>query len=206
MEKSEQERRNCRIIENFKAEKMKLKLWMCLALLAAVGISFAQTNAEKKLITGTYKCDYISYGDYYSYDVKKDKIEPGSKLSEMMAVNKSRLDAAFMESLRKKAAQYAQASSLIINSDNSFSINRGGKTENGNFEFLPTYMEPRKGSIESDITYNMAHKDDLVVIRLFEYDEISFRKIGNLIICGFSTGAKEIRYQDEFYASIKFSK
>ena len=185
---------------------MKIKFFFSTALLILSIACLSQTNAEKKSITGTYKCDHVSYGDYYSYDVKEDKIEPGSKLLEMMAVNKSRLDAVFIESLRKKAAQYAQTSSLIINSDNSFSINRGGKTENGNFEFLPTYMEPRKGSIESDITYNMAHKDDLVVIRLFEYDEISFRKIGNLIICGFSTGAKEIRYQDEFYASIKFSK
>jgi hypothetical protein len=135
-----------------------------------------QSNAEKKSLVGSWTVEEVEYDDYYSYDVKKDALEIGGKLSPIIYKEANRFDKGFLDKLKKAAAQYARQSSFTINADGTYTMSIDGKTESGTYSFLP---KKRNGNEESDITYNMAHLYDFAVIELKNGDSFGVRKNEN---------------------------
>ena len=155
---------------------MKNKQLLCLLLTALYITTHAQSNVEKKSLIGTWTVNSVSYGDYYYYSVKDDKIEVREALTILIESDSKRFDNNFLASLKKKAAEYAEKCSFTINGNGTYTMVMGGKTESGSYSFLPLYITPRQGSIEEDITYNMDHKNDLAILEFSNGKEISIYK------------------------------
>lgn len=152
---------------------MKRKQLFCL-LMIIISISVsAQSNAEKEMLIGTWTVEQVEYGEHYSYNVKEDELEPGLNLSLKILEDIKRFDEAFLEQLKKAAAKYANQSSFTINANGTYKLSKGGKTTQGKYSFLP---KKKAGNTESDMIYNLAHSDNVAVIKLENGDSFGVRK------------------------------
>lgn len=188
---------------------MKKKPVLCLLLTLFTIAVIGQSNSEKKSIVGTWTATTLSYGDYYSYDVKEDKIVAKDKLKIIMEGEEGRFGNDFFALIKTKASEYARTSSFTINGDGTYTLLLGGKRETGNYTFLPLYINPRPGSEESDVEYNLSNQGIMALIELNGKKSISIRKDGNELNFYTSNEAKGISYYDDndfFAAGVHFKK
>lgn len=165
----------------------------------------AQSSSKKKLLVGTWSVMTVSYGDYYSYDMEKDKIEVREKLQKLMLQDSARYGNEFLEALRKKASEYARSSSFAINQDGTYSLSMGTSKYSGKFEYLPLRIPISDKTPESDTNYNEAHQDDMAYLELSNGESVSITEYADALVVYHYNKAKQAA-DESFYAKVVFYK